>query len=75
MKVKKLPVSLVEQGVFHYPKGMEGWRNFRIEYGGHAEKCIVEGVIWLPPQISADTVELAFLVAQESSDVYIPDRK
>jgi len=42
-------VSLVEYGVNTFPEGLEGWRLFRIEYGGHAEDCITEGLIWLPP--------------------------
>jgi hypothetical protein len=41
-------VSLVEQAVLNPPAGMEGWRCFRIEYGGHAEHCIAEGVLWVP---------------------------
>lgn len=44
-------VSLVEYGVFRYPKGLENWRLYRIEYGGHAEMCITEGSIWLPPNL------------------------
>jgi hypothetical protein len=30
---------------------MKGWRFYRIEYGGHAEDCIMEKVIWVPPWI------------------------
>ena len=41
-------ISLVEQAVMNYPKGMEKFRMYRIEYGGHAESCLVEGTIWLP---------------------------
>ena len=44
-----MPTSLIEQGVLNYPAGMEGWRMYRIEYGGHAENCLCEGTIWLPP--------------------------
>ena len=44
-----LPVSLIWQAVFNYPEGMEGWQAYRIEYGGHAERCVMEGTIWLPP--------------------------
>lgn len=49
--------SLIEQGVFNYPPGMEGWRNYRIEYGGHAEYCLREGIIWLPPHADPMAVE------------------
>lgn len=52
-----MPTSLIEQGVFKYPPGMEGWRNYRIEYGGHAENCLCEGAIWLPPDADRDSVE------------------
>jgi hypothetical protein len=50
-------VSLVEYGVFNYPKGMEGWRMFRIEYGGHAESCVCEGHIWLPRGVNPEDIE------------------
>ena len=46
----KQRISLVEYGIFRYPEGLEGWRCFRMEYGGHAQDCIKECVIWLPPQ-------------------------
>ena len=51
-------VSLVEQMVMRYPDPrMEGWRNFRIEYGGHAECCICEGLVWLPPGVNPLAIE------------------
>ena len=50
-------VSLVQYGVMTYPPGMEGWGMFRIEYGGHAESCITEGLIWLPPWIDRNEWE------------------
>lgn len=50
-------VSLVEYGVFNYPKGMEKWRLYRIEYGGHAEACLCEGLIWLPENMDAEVIE------------------
>ena len=53
----KQRVSLVEYGVFQWPKGMEGWRLYRIEYGGHAESCIVEKTIWLPPTVDPNLIE------------------
>ena len=57
MTFTKQRVSLVEHGVFRYPEGLEGWRNYRIEYGGHAEDCITEGSIWLPPNVSSHALE------------------
>ena len=50
-------VSLIQYGVFKYPKGLEHWRCYRIEYGGHAEDCITEGSIWLPPNLDPREVE------------------
>lgn len=55
-----MKVNFVEQAVLNPPQGMEGWRNFRIEYGGHARDCIVEGLIWLPPGADRDEVEAYF---------------
>ena len=51
-------VSFVENAVFNYPDPrMERWRFYRIEYGGHAEACVIEGGIWLPPWVGADELE------------------
>ena len=52
-----MPIALVEQAVFNYPPGMEGWHCCRIEYGGHAENCLCEGTIWLPPYSDRGSVE------------------
>jgi hypothetical protein len=45
-----------EQAVFNPPKGMEGWRNFRIEYGFEGDG-LPEGSIWLPPYASWEAFE------------------
>lgn len=50
-------VRLVEQAVMNYPPGMDGWRMYRIEYGVPAERCIAEGVIWLPGDCDGQAVE------------------
>lgn len=50
-------IRLIEQMVLNSPKGMEGWRMFRIEYGGHAERCLAEGLIWLPQCLDPDNAE------------------
>jgi len=44
---------LVEQMVLNPPKGMEGWRMFRIEYG----EGMPEGLIWLPGYADRDGFE------------------
>ena len=50
-------ISLVEYGVFRWPEGLEGWRYYRIEYGGHAESCLCEQTIWLPPGLDVMRLE------------------
>lgn len=50
-------ISLVEYGVMNCPEGMEHWRMYRIEYGGHAERCLVEGVVWLPEDFDPEAFE------------------
>ena len=54
---KIIDISLVEYGVFRHPKGMEDWRCYRIEYGGHAEQCLTEGHIWLPHDTKHQEIE------------------
>jgi hypothetical protein len=53
----RMRVDLVEYGVQRYPEGMEKWRMYRIEYGGHAEACRCEGVIWLPEHVDPEKFE------------------
>jgi hypothetical protein len=50
-------ISLIEQMVYRYPAGMEKFRLFRIEYGGHASACLSEGIIWLPATMNPDRIE------------------
>jgi hypothetical protein len=52
MKFTKQTVSATEYGVFKHPEGLEGWRFYRIEYGGSNEDCINEQTIWLPPNVN-----------------------
>jgi hypothetical protein len=49
--MSELPVSFIEEMVFYPPEGMENYRAYRIEYGGHAEACVMSGSIWLPPGV------------------------
>ena len=60
-----IDISLVEEMVFNPPKGIEGWRCYRIEYGGHAQACLVEGRIWLPSRADPDSIEQLLLGMQE----------
>lgn len=52
-----MKISLIEQIVSTYPKGMEKFRMYRIEYGGHGPNCLCEGTIWLPVGISPTFAE------------------
>lgn len=62
---KRVSISLVENMVMNYPSPlMEGWRFYRIEYGGHGSDCFTEMHIWLPPNVNADTVETLLLEGQ-----------
>ena len=50
---------LTEEFILRYdylPGGMKGWRRYRIEYG--FECSCPEGIIYLPPQVDPDEVEL-----------------
>lgn len=72
MKIPFDWVGLTEEMVFNPPKGMEGWREYRIEYGGFHEGCLVEGNIWLPPHADPDFIEtiLRGMIAVENSTHY-----
>jgi len=54
-----VPATLIWQAVFNPPEGMENYEAYRIEYGGHAMDCLIEGVIWLPPGVDPETIERA----------------
>lgn len=52
--------SLVEEAVLNpgaLPECMRGMRRYRIEYGGHAEDCVMEQLIYLPPEVDPDLIE------------------
>lgn len=51
-------VSLIEYGVRNYPPGLENFRFYRIEYGGHAEACIQEAHVWLPKDLDPRVIEV-----------------
>ena len=52
-----MQISLIEQMVVRYPPGMENFRMYRIEYGGHGSACLCEGIIWLPDAVDPDVLE------------------
>lgn len=50
--------NLTEEMIINYdalPKGMKGWRRFRIEYG--FECSCPEGLIYLPPNMTMEDVD------------------
>lgn len=49
--------SLTEMMAFTKPKGLENYRFYRIEYGGHAMDCVYEGAIWLPENVDREEIE------------------
>ena len=62
-KSKEVYVSLTEEWVMNpsaMPKGLEDWRYYRIEYGGHAESCVKELPIYLPMRADAYILDLLF---------------
>jgi len=70
-----ISVDLVEYGVFRHPKGMEGWRSFRIEYGGHAEECLTEGHVLLPPNADPQQLEIFLMGMQAYNQIWGPVEK
>lgn len=54
---KRLEVDLTEEIIMNpdaLPSELRGWRRYRIEYGGHAERCLLETPIYLPPSVDPD---------------------
>jgi len=52
-KIQKplVDIDLTEEMAFSFPdKEINGWRCYRIEYGGCNEDCYYEGRVWYPPE-------------------------
>ena len=59
-KAKKLYDDVTEEIIMNpdaLPDELRGWRRYRIEYGGHAEKCVLETPIYLPPWVRVERLE------------------
>jgi hypothetical protein len=59
-KAKKLYVDVTEEIIMNpdaLPSELRGWRRYRIEYGGHAERCLLENHILLPPHVQVERLE------------------
>lgn len=58
--IKNCDHQLVEEMVLNpdaLPECMRGMRRYRIEYGGHAEECVMECTIYLPANVNASDIE------------------
>ena len=53
-------VDSIEMMVQNYPENFEGWHLIRLEYGGHAEYCLKECVLWIPPNANVEELEELF---------------
>lgn len=65
---KYLPVSLTEELILNYaalPPQFEGWRRYRVEFGGCNECCIKETPIYLPMCADSYILDLLFDFWQE----------
>ena len=59
-KAKKLYVDVTGEIIMNpdaLPDELRGWRRYRIEYGGHAERCVLETPIYLPPWVRVERLE------------------
>jgi len=59
-KAKKLYVDVTEEIIMNpdaLPDELRGWRRYRVEYGGHAERCVLETPIYLPPRVRVERLE------------------
>ncbi len=57
---KRLYVDGTEEIIMNpdaLPDELRGWRRYRIEYGGHAERCVLETPIYLPPWVRVERLE------------------
>ena len=51
-------VNDVEEMIMNENSPVYGWRRFRLEYGGHAESCIIEGTVYIPPEKCGQAYEI-----------------
>jgi len=64
-KIKIIDVDLTEEFAFSWPNPeIDGWRFYRIEYGGCNESCYYEGRIILPPEFDSWCMTELFEIIQ-----------
>jgi hypothetical protein len=62
-KSKYVSVSLTEEGVLNYSAvvpELNGWRYYRVEYGGPNTDCFMERQLWLPQMADSYIFDLLF---------------
>lgn len=70
-KYKKLlvDIDLTEEMAFTFPSpAMNGWRCYRIEYGGCNEDCYYEGRVWYPPEVDSSVLGYKFFEILQVSE-------
>jgi hypothetical protein len=67
-KGKYVSVSATGECILNYaalPPELYGWRRSRLEYGGHAQSCFMEQIIYYPPNGNDYIFDLLFDFWQE----------
>jgi hypothetical protein len=69
-------IDCTEEAVFNpnaFRGELPGWRYYRLEYGGHAQDCLFEGRLLLPPEADVEKVldALNNTVGQGFVDAYV----
>jgi hypothetical protein len=62
-KSKYVSVSATGEGIMNYaalPPELDGWRRSRLEYGGHAQSCFMEKIVYHPPGSDGYIFDLLF---------------
>jgi len=60
--------ALTEEVIMNYdalPKALNGWKMYRVEYGGFNESCIMEKMIYLPPFADPHDIEKILRTGQK----------
>lgn len=63
-----IPVDATEEMILNYSAlqhQLDGWRRYRIEYGGCNEDCFMEQILYVPPRFDIDRLLDLFAEAQK----------
>lgn len=69
-KVKILDVDTTEEFIMNEDFPLKGWRRYRIEYGGHAEECLCEGVVYLPRNADSNAIVQLIMGMQAHGEIW-----